>query len=101
MGNVMTNKYAERLSGPPYYGGCEVVDESEQIAIDRLKQIFNIDYANVQPHSGAQANAAVMLAILQPGDAYSRFGPKYGRTPYAWLCSQLQRQIIQATFLLE
>ncbi len=69
MGNVMTNKYAEGYPGRRYYGGCEVVDESEQLAIDRLKQVFNIDYANVQPHSGAQANAAVMLALLQPGDA--------------------------------
>ena len=69
MGNVMTNKYAEGYPGRRYYGGCEVVDETETLAIDRLKQIFNIDYANVQPHSGAQANAAVMHAILQPGDA--------------------------------
>src|SRR6188768_2754824 len=69
MGNVMTNKYAEGYPGRRYYGGCEVVDQSEQLAIDRLKQIFNLEYANVQPHSGAQANAAVMLAVLQPGDA--------------------------------
>lgn len=68
MGNVMTNKYAEGYPGRRYYGGCEIVDETEQIAIDRIKQVFNCDYANVQPHSGAQANAAVMLAILQPGD---------------------------------
>ncbi len=68
MGNVMTNKYAEGYPGRRYYGGCEVVDESEQLAIDRLKSIFNCDYANVQPHSGAQANAAVLLAVLQPGD---------------------------------
>ncbi len=68
MGNVMTNKYAEGYPGRRYYGGCEVVDETEQLAIDRLKKIFNCDYANVQPHSGAQANAAVMLAILQAGD---------------------------------
>jgi glycine hydroxymethyltransferase len=68
MGNVMTNKYAEGYPGRRYYGGCEVVDESEQLAIDRLKQIFNCEYANVQPHSGAQANAALMLSILQPGD---------------------------------
>ena len=68
MGNVMTNKYAEGYPGKRYYGGCEIVDQSEQIAIDRLKQIFNVEYANVQPHSGAQANAAFMLAILQPGD---------------------------------
>lgn len=68
MGNVMTNKYAEGYPGKRYYGGCEVVDKSEQLAIDRAKQIFNVAYANVQPHSGAQANAAVMLACLQPGD---------------------------------
>jgi glycine hydroxymethyltransferase len=69
MGNVMTNKYAEGYPGRRYYAGCEIVDQTEQIAIDRLKQIFNVDYANVQPHSGAQANAAVALAVLQPGDA--------------------------------
>jgi len=68
MGNVMTNKYAEGYPGRRYYGGCEVVDETEQIAIDRIKAVFNCEYANVQPHSGAQANAAVMLAVLQPGD---------------------------------
>ncbi|MFB6455420.1 serine hydroxymethyltransferase [Chitinophaga sp. Hz27] len=68
MGNVMTNKYAEGYPGRRYYGGCEIVDLSEQLAIDRAKQIFGIEYANVQPHSGAQANAAVLLAILQPGD---------------------------------
>jgi glycine hydroxymethyltransferase len=69
MGNVMTNKYAEGYPGKRYYGGCEVVDQSEQLAIDRAKQIFNCEYANLQPHSGAQANAALMLAILKPGDA--------------------------------
>jgi glycine hydroxymethyltransferase len=68
MGNVMTNKYAEGYPGRRYYGGCEFVDESEQLAIDRIKQVFNCEYANVQPHSGAQANAAVLLAILKPGD---------------------------------
>ncbi|HEY8734072.1 MAG TPA: aminotransferase class I/II-fold pyridoxal phosphate-dependent enzyme, partial [Puia sp.] len=68
MGNVMTNKYAEGYPGRRYYGGCEIVDQTEQLAIDRLKQIFDCDYANVQPHSGAQANAAVCLAVLQPGD---------------------------------
>src|SRR5678810_1201408 len=69
MGNVMTNKYAEGYPGRRYYGGCEIVDQTEQLAIERLKEIFNVEYANVQPHSGAQANAAVMLAVLQPGDA--------------------------------
>ena len=68
MGGVMTNKYAEGYPGRRYYAGCEIVDQTEQLAIDRLKQIFNCDYANVQPHSGAQANAAVLLAILQAGD---------------------------------
>src|SRR5580700_3865740 len=68
MGNVMTNKYAEGYPGRRYYGGCEIVDQSEQLAIDRLKKIFDCEYANVQPHSGAQANAAVCLAVLQPGD---------------------------------
>src|SRR6478735_3849860 len=68
MGNVMTNKYAEGYPGKRYYGGCEIVDQTEQLAIDRLKQIFDLEYANVQPHSGAQANAAVCLAVLQPGD---------------------------------
>lgn len=68
MGNVMTNKYAEGYPGRRYYGGCEIVDQTEQLAIDRLKQVFNLEYANVQPHSGAQANAAVALACLQPGD---------------------------------
>ncbi len=67
-GCVMTNKYAEGYPGKRYYAGCEIVDQTEQLAIDRLKQIFNCDYANVQPHSGAQANAAVALAVLQPGD---------------------------------
>jgi len=68
MGNVMTNKYAEGYPGRRYYGGCEIVDQTEQLAIDRLKQIFDLEYANVQPHSGAQANAAVCLAVLHPGD---------------------------------
>ena len=68
MGTVLTNKYAEGYPGKRYYGGCEFVDEAEQLAIDRLKKIFDCEYANVQPHSGAQANASLMLAILQPGD---------------------------------
>lgn len=68
MGSVLTNKYAEGYPGKRYYAGCEVVDQTEQLAIDRLKEIFNLGYANVQPHSGAQANAAVHLAVLKPGD---------------------------------
>ena len=68
MGTVLTNKYAEGYPGRRYYGGCEIVDQVEQLAIDRLKEIFGCEYANVQPHSGAQANASLLLAILQPGD---------------------------------
>ena len=68
MGSSLTNKYAEGYPGRRYYGVCEIVDQVEQLAIDRVKQVFNCEYANVQPHSGAQANAALMLAILQPGD---------------------------------
>ena len=68
MGTSLTYKYAEGYPGKRYYGGCEIVDQVEQLAIDRIKQVFNCEYANVQPHSGAQANAALMLAILQPGD---------------------------------
>ncbi|HEX6251823.1 MAG TPA: serine hydroxymethyltransferase [Gemmatimonadaceae bacterium] len=68
MGTPLTNKYAEGLPGKRYYGGCEVVDQVEQIAIDRVKQLFAAEHANVQPHSGAQANAAVYLAFLRPGD---------------------------------
>src|SRR5204862_2278875 len=68
MGTPLTNKYAEGLPGKRYYGGCEIVDKVEQLAIDRAKQLFGADHANVQPHSGAQANAAVYLAFLKPGD---------------------------------
>ena len=70
MGSCLTNKYAEGYPGKRYYGGCEVVDQSEQIAIDRLKQIFDAEWANVQPHSGAQANMAVFLACMNPGDKF-------------------------------
>ncbi len=72
MGTVPTNKYAEGYPGKRYYGGCEVVDEIETLAIERLKQIFNASWANVQPHSGAQANAAVFLACMKPGDKILR-----------------------------
>jgi glycine hydroxymethyltransferase len=77
-GSVLTNKYAEGYPGKRYYGGCEVVDEVEQLAIDRLKELFGAAYANVQPHSGAQANAAVFLAVLQPGDAILGFDLAHG-----------------------
>lgn len=77
-GSVLTNKYAEGLPGKRYYGGCEVVDEVESLAIERLKRLFGAEWANVQPHSGAQANAAVMLAVLQPGDAILGFDLSHG-----------------------
>ena len=78
MGSVLTNKYAEGLPGKRYYGGCEVVDKVEQLAIDRLCQLFGASWANVQPHSGAQANAAVFLACLQPGDKILGFDLSHG-----------------------
>ncbi len=78
MGTVLTNKYAEGLPGKRYYGGCEVVDEIEQLAIDRAKQLFGASWVNVQPHSGAQANAAVMLAVLKPGDKILGFDLSHG-----------------------
>lgn len=78
MGTWLTNKYAEGYPGKRYYGGCEVVDEIEQLAIDRLKELFGVEYANVQPHSGAQANAAVFLAVLQPGDTVLGFDLSHG-----------------------
>jgi glycine hydroxymethyltransferase len=78
MGSVLTNKYAEGLPGKRYYGGCEVVDIVENIAIDRLKKMFGAVWANVQPHSGAQANAAVMLACLNPGDKILGFDLSHG-----------------------
>ena len=78
MGSVLTNKYAEGLPGKRYYGGCEVVDEVENLAIDRIKELFGATWANVQPHSGAQANAAVMLACLKPGDKILGFDLSHG-----------------------
>lgn len=78
MGTCLTNKYAEGYPGARYYGGCEVVDEIEQLAIDRLKELFGAEYANVQPHSGAQANAAVFLAMLKPGDTFMGFDLAHG-----------------------
>ena len=78
MGSCLTNKYAEGLPGKRYYGGCQVVDEVEQLAIDRIKQLFNAAWANVQPHSGAQANAAVMLAVLNPGDKFMGLDLSHG-----------------------
>lgn len=78
MGSVLTNKYAEGYPGNRYYGGCEIVDQTEQIAIDRLKQLFNAEYANVQPHSGAQANMAVFMAVMKPGDTFMGLNLAHG-----------------------
>ncbi len=78
MGSVMTNKYAEGYPGKRYYGGCQFVDMTEQLAIDRIRQIFDCEYANVQPHSGAQANAAVLSIVLQPGDKFMGLDLSHG-----------------------
>jgi glycine hydroxymethyltransferase len=78
MGSVLTNKYAEGLPNKRYYGGCQIVDQVEQLAIDRAKTLFNAEWVNVQPHSGAQANAAVMLAVLNPGDKILGFDLAHG-----------------------
>ncbi len=78
MGSVMTNKYAEGYPGKRYYGGCEIVDQSEQLAIDRACELFDAQYANVQPHSGAQANMAVFLACLKPGDTFMGLDLSHG-----------------------
>lgn len=78
MGSVLTNKYAEGYSGNRFYGGCQYIDQVEELAIERAKQLFNAAWANVQPHSGAQANAAVMLAVLKPGDTFMGFDLSHG-----------------------
>ena len=78
MGSCLTNKYAEGYPGKRYYGGCGVVDKAETIAIERVKQLFGAEYANVQPHSGAQANAAVFFAVLKPGDTFMGLNLDHG-----------------------
>ena len=78
MGSCMTNKYAEGYPGKRYYGGCQVVDQSERLAIQRICQLFDAEYANVQPHSGAQANAAVFFAVLKPGDTFMGLNLDHG-----------------------
>ncbi len=77
-GSILTNKYAEGYPGKRYYGGCEVVDEVEQVAIDRAKTLFGAEYANVQPHSGSQANTAVFAALLNPSDKILGFDLSHG-----------------------
>ncbi len=91
-GSVLTNKYAEGYPGKRYYGGCEFVDVAEQLAIDRAKQLFGADYANVQPHSGSQANAAVYLALLKPGDTMLGHEPRPRRPPDPRRQGQFLRQ---------
>jgi glycine hydroxymethyltransferase len=78
MGSVMTNKYAEGYPGKRYYGGCQHVDETEQLAIDRIKEVYGAAYANVQPHSGAQANMAVFMTVLNPGDTFMGLDLSHG-----------------------
>ena len=78
MGSCLTNKYAEGYPGKRYYGGCEVVDKVEELAIERICKLFDAEYANVQPHSGAQANAAVFLACLNPGDTFMGLNLDHG-----------------------
>ena len=78
MGSCLTNKYAEGYPRKRYYGGCEIVDEVEQLAIDRAKELFGVEYVNVQPHSGSQANSSVMLSCLNPGDKILGFNLAHG-----------------------
>lgn len=78
MGSCLTNKYAEGYPGHRYYGGCQVVDEAETIARERLKQLFDAEYVNVQPHSGAQANMAVFMSVLKPGDTFMGMNLDHG-----------------------
>ena len=78
MGSVLTNKYAEGYPGKRYYGGCQIVDQTEQLAIDRAKALFNAEWANVQPHSGAQANMAVLMTVLKPGDTFMGLNLAHG-----------------------
>ena len=77
-GSILTNKYAEGYPGKRYYGGCEVVDEAERLAIERVKELYGCEYANVQPHSGSQANFAAFFAILKPGDTYMGMNLNHG-----------------------
>ena len=98
MGSILTNKYAEGLPNKRYYGGCEIVDQIEQLAIDRLKALFGAEWANVQPHSGAQANAAVMLATLKPGDKILGFDLSHGGHLTHGSPVNFSRKIYQSSF---
>jgi glycine hydroxymethyltransferase len=98
-GSVLTNKYAEGLPGKRYYGGCEFVDIAEQIAIDRAKKLFGSSFANVQPHSGASANAEVFMALMQPGDTFMGLNLAARRAPDPWLAGQFVWPVVQARTL--
>ncbi len=98
-GSILTNKYAEGLPFKRYYGGCSVVDQVEQLAIDRLKELFGAEWANVQPHSGASANSAVMLACLKPGDTIMGFDLSHGATPDARFTGELSWKAVSSCFL--
>ena len=99
VGSVLTNKYAEGLPGRRYYGGCEFVDEVETLAIERARSLFGAEHANVQPHSGAQANMAVYFALLKPGDAVMGLRLDQGGAPHARQQRQLQRQALRLRLL--
>ena len=101
MGTVLTNKYAEGYSGKRYYGGCEYVDVVETIAIERAKKLFGCDYANVQPHSGAQANMAVFIAMLKPGDTVMGMSLDSWRTSDTRKPCELLRNIFLTLFRME
>ena len=92
-GSIMTNKYAEGYPGKRYYGGCEWVDRTEQLAIDRACRLFGARFANVQPHSGAQANMAVAFALLQPDDVLMGMSLAHGRAPDTWRGADLVGQM--------
>ena len=94
-GTLLTNKYAEGYPGKRYYGGCQYVDVVEQLAIDRAKRLFNCAFANVQPHSGSQANQSVMLALLKPGDTIMGLEPCRRRPSHARRAAQHVRQVVQ------
>jgi glycine hydroxymethyltransferase len=94
-GSQLTNKYAEGYPGKRYYGGCEFVDKAEQLAIDRAKKLFGADAANVQPNSGSQANQAVLMAFLKPGDTILGMSLAHGGPPDARFAGEHVRQMVQ------
>lgn len=99
MGSALTNKYAEGYPGKRYYGGCEFVDEAETLAIERLKALFGAEHANVQPHSGANANTAVYQAVLEYGDTVMGYGLVQRRPSYTRFSGELFGEILSFRFL--